>query len=357
MKKEQRYGKISFWKFMFCLLITALHVGELYPESPWVFKAGSIGVEFFFLVSGYFFAKKFIYYENSKNLGEETFEFLKSKILKFFPYILILILVACPFCFIAYHYTLTDYTRAFYRLFAIPNYFKGNIEYEIFGINWYLMVLIITESILVPFLIKYKKNFVYIISPIITILIANYLVINYDHLVGPWIPTPFGIKGLLRGFMLINLGMYLYVLSEKFNNIKYTKFSKIILLITELLGYLSVFYLVNISKAHQKFDILIVIIFSICIVISSNKDLLLTKFSNNKIFYYLEKLSLPMYIYQWLIIDIMKELLIKLRITISYPLMLLLCVLANIFFGIITIEIVKLYNKNKSKIKNIFIIN
>lgn len=48
MKKEQRYGKISFWKFMFCLLITALHVGELYPESPWIFKAGSIGVEFFF---------------------------------------------------------------------------------------------------------------------------------------------------------------------------------------------------------------------------------------------------------------------------------------------------------------------
>lgn len=78
MKKEQRYGKISFWKFMFCLLITALHVGELYPESPWIFKAGSIGVEFFFLVSGYFFAKKFIYYKNSKNLGEETFEFLKS---------------------------------------------------------------------------------------------------------------------------------------------------------------------------------------------------------------------------------------------------------------------------------------
>lgn len=157
--------------------------------------------------------------------------------------------------------------------------------------------------------------------------------------------------------MLINLGMYLYVLSEKFNNIKYTKFSKVILLIIELLGYLSVFYLVNIPKAHQKFDILIVIIFSICIVISTNKDLLLTKFSNNKIFYYLEKLSLPMYIYQWLIIDIMKELLIKLGLTISYPLMLLLCVLANIFFGIITIETVKIYNKNKSKIKNIFIIN
>ena len=110
-------------------------------------------------------------------------------------------------------------------------------------------------------------------------------------------------------------------------------------------------------QAHQKFDILIVIIFSICIVISTNKDLLLTKFSNNKIFYYLEKLSLPMYIYQWLIIDIMKELLIKLGLTISYPLMLLLCVLANIFFGIITIETVKIYNKNKSKIKNIFIIN
>lgn len=39
-------------------------------------------------------------------------------------------------------------------------YFKGNIEYEIFGINWYLMVLIITESILVHFLIKYNKNFI-----------------------------------------------------------------------------------------------------------------------------------------------------------------------------------------------------
>ncbi len=53
MKKHN--GVIGLWKFIFCLLIVVLHTGIGIPNR--IFKFGSIGVEFFFLVSGYLLAK------------------------------------------------------------------------------------------------------------------------------------------------------------------------------------------------------------------------------------------------------------------------------------------------------------
>ena len=46
-------GEISILKFLFALLILAFHLGGFYDK----FNYGYIGVEFFFIVSGFFFAK------------------------------------------------------------------------------------------------------------------------------------------------------------------------------------------------------------------------------------------------------------------------------------------------------------
>lgn len=351
--KSNRYGKISLWKFIFCLLIIALHTGENYENTNWTFKAGSIGVEFFFLVSGYYFAKKCLNHKQEKPLGEETFDFLKDKIKRFSPYIIILLLIAIPFCYFEYHYTITDYTRSLYKLLIIPNYVTSG--YAIYGINWYIMALIISETILFPLVTKYKKNFIYIVSPIISILILNYLIYKTGYLVNPGSLTPFGYKGLVRGFMEINIGMYLYILSLKFNEIKFTKLSKILLMIIEVLGYASIFYIVNLKKAHPKFDVLMLIILSMSLLITMNKNLYLTNIFNSKVIFYLEKLSLPMYTNQWLTICMVKALLDHLNLQVSYPIMFTLSLLSLLFLGIVSVELVRLYNKKKDKIKRIFI--
>lgn len=351
--KSNRFGKISFWKFGFCILIILFHIASIYPEYRYNFLYGSIGVEFFFLVSGYFLAKKYIYYEPKENIGEETFNFMKSKIRKFIPYIILLMIVGIPYLTFIKHYTLTEHVMTFYKIFLIP----ANIDTDpsIYGILWYLTTMIVVETIMFPLIVKYKKNFIYIISPIIVLLLMNYILVETKILVAPWVKTPFALKGILRGFLVMNLGMYLYILSEKFNNIKLTKLSKVILPIIEIFLYLSIFYISNITNAHLKFDIFMLILLSIGLLISANPNIYLTNFSNNKVFYFLEKLSLPMYIYQWIVIYGLKALLRKLNIATNYWIFSLLTILILVFVSIIVVYIIKFYEKHKHKITRLFI--
>lgn len=351
--KTNRFGKISFWKFGFCLLIILFHIASIYPNYRYNFLNGSIGVEFFFLVSGFFLAKKCIYYEPKKSIGEETFDFMKSKIKKFIPYIIILMIIGIPYLTFIKHYTLTEHVMTFYKVLLIPA--SMNTDPSIYGILWYLTVMILVETVMFPLLTKYKKNFIYIVCPIIVILLMNYILVETKILVAPWTKTPFALKGVLRGFLVMNLGMYLYVLSEKFNNIKLTKLSKFILPIIEISMYLSIFYIANITNAHDKFDIFMLILLSIGLLISANPNAYLTKFSNNKVFYFLEKISLPMYIYQWVVIYGLEVLLRKLGVVANYWVFSLLTILILIFGSIILIYIIKFYEKNKHKLISLFI--
>ena len=89
-------GIISFWKFMFSIMIIVFHcVGLANPGDRIFLEYGAIGVEFFFLVSGYLMAKKVVN-DNSKinNLGKETVSFVWKKYKAFFPYMLVAFLIS-----------------------------------------------------------------------------------------------------------------------------------------------------------------------------------------------------------------------------------------------------------------------
>ena len=54
---KKHNGIIGFWKFMFCILILLFHCAEKMGKNGF-FESGRIGVEFFFIVSGYLMTKK-----------------------------------------------------------------------------------------------------------------------------------------------------------------------------------------------------------------------------------------------------------------------------------------------------------
>lgn len=292
---KNRFGKISLYKFLFSIMIIVFHVGNVLDYNKFKFNFGSesIAVDFFFVVSGFFFCRKYVNYKVKNSVGEDSFNYFINRTNRFIKYIIILLIIAIPFSIFCLKFNFTSLINAFYKLLYIPHHTKCGSE--IFGITWYIVAMILAESILFPFLIKYKKEFVYIISPIIIILLGSYLLIRYGHFATPWKMGTILYKGILRSIFEINIGMYLYLISEKISNVKFTKLSKILLLLFEIAGYLSIFVLVNLNNAHRRFDVLMLIIISICILISTNKNMYLYNFCNNKLFYFLEKLSLPMY--------------------------------------------------------------
>ena len=92
---KDRFGKISLWKFLFSIMIIIFHVGNVldYNKFRFNFGSGSIAVDFFFVVSGFFFCRKYINYEIKKSLGEDSFNYLVNRTSRFIKYIIILLIV------------------------------------------------------------------------------------------------------------------------------------------------------------------------------------------------------------------------------------------------------------------------
>ena len=89
-KSKKNNGIISFWKFIFAITIVILHASSFGGESDFIlFKNCSIGVEYFYLVSGYFLAKSALKQKANLDIGKDTIKYLFNKIIKFFPYVII----------------------------------------------------------------------------------------------------------------------------------------------------------------------------------------------------------------------------------------------------------------------------
>ena len=76
--------RIEYLRLIFSILIVFFHANAFWKGI--VFKGGYLGVEFFFILTGYLFAKNIDKYSNCDfdTLGSETIKYLKSKIEGFF---------------------------------------------------------------------------------------------------------------------------------------------------------------------------------------------------------------------------------------------------------------------------------
>ena len=351
--KDIRNGKIGFWKFMFSLLIVAYHVASYHNNSS--FCSGYIGVEFFFLVSGYYLCKKCLNYKSikSSDLGIETFNFIFNKIKKLVPYILVLWIMGIPVSIFIDKFTPYNFITAFSNTIFVPNFdYK---LYVIYGITWYIIAMLVVEMFLFPILIKYRKNYAYIFSYLISFLLLSYLMLKYGNISDPWRYSMFTYKGILRAFLDINIGICIYSFIDKFKHIKLTDFSKFTLTIIEIVGYLLVFYLS--SKQIYRYEFLMLIILTICLTITFSNEAYLVEFSNNKLFYYLEKLTIPIYINQFIFIKIISYIINKFSLVIPINIIIIINILISIVFAFITNKIISIVNNNKKSIKSIFIVD
>lgn len=350
--RKSRNGKISILKFLFSILIIAYHLVDYFNNGQIMFPLGYIGVEFFFIVSGFYFCKKSLNYKkvDSKVIGEETFRFILKKIKQFAPYILFLCVISIPVSIFIDKLQIFDINSAISNLFYIPNH--DNKVLVIYGITWYICSMIIVQAILFPILLKYRRNYTNVYSFLIVYFLFSYLIINTGEIGNPWVYMPFCLKGILRAMLDMNIGICIYTIIEKIKKIEFTDFSKFLLTTIELLGYGLIFYLA--TKQSIKYEFIMLLVLSFCLLISLSEKVYLQEISNNKLFYYLEKLSLPMYINQFVIINVYCYVINKFKLSINYILSIIIVSIISIIFAFITVKIISMIKKNKT-IKGIFI--
>jgi len=355
MKKTKHNGIISLWKFIFAIVIAIYHGNALYTDSAvHLFKGGYIAVEFFFIVSGFYFAKGVLKEKyNQKTIGKETVKYIWDKYKRFLPYLLI----SCVGFTI-----LAEILNPNFKTAQIFNTIYNILLLKQFGFNspvhpsavWYLSVMLISMAILYPIVKKHKENFICIFSPVIAILIMGYLAHSFNSINQSYLTWNKIIStGTLRGFAEINLGMFIYYIHTVLKDIKYTKFCRFILTMIGELNLVFILCLVSLSSHFISYDYAMLAFITISVLIMTSGKTLEYNILSNKFTRYLEKLSLPIFINHQIFYYVVVMLKILEN---SNPLYRILAYLIpTIIFSIIELFIIERIDYNR--IKKIFINN
>lgn len=298
MKNQKKNnGIISFWKFVFALVIAFFHGSQFYETSknPF-FYGGYIAVEFFFIVSGFYFAKSVLKetYEK-KSIGKETFQFIWKKIKALYPYILVGYILSL---IIQTYYSGWGFNRILNSLwnFLLLKPFGFN-NVTMLGQLWYVSYMLFAMLVMYPLLKKYNENFIYILSPVLAIVGIGFLVHDYssiNHLDRIW----FGMisTGLIRAFAELNIGMIIYLIHQKLSHVEYTKFAKILFTIIGEAMLVMVVCAVTLLKKPSQFDLIMLLMISVAILIMVSEKTYDFNLMSNKFFAYLGKLSFPIFV-------------------------------------------------------------
>ena len=352
MKMKKHNEIISFWKFMFSILLILFHCNDKLLVKGDFLAAGRIGVEFFFLTSGYLMAKKALNKkEDISNIGIETTKYIWKKIKSFFPYIIVPFIITF---FVKNIYQPSKIVNSIWNLLLLD--MSGVKSTAVLGQTWYISAMLISMLILYPLIRKYKSTFTHIIAPIIVIGIGGWMSHKYGTISGPTAYVNFIYKGLLRAIFEISLGTIIYEFAQKTKKFNFTKLGEWLLTIIEIVGFVSIFFISNIKNATYKYEFVMILILTISISLAFSEKTAFYNISNNKFCYYLEKLSLPIYLNHIWIILLVKKYLVNYNFTIKVCVSIILTIIFSIFIMYVIEIVQKILDKKRDKIKKLFII-
>ncbi len=356
----KRNGIISFWKFLYSILIIIFHARLFASTGDKALALGGyIGVEFFFIVSGVFLASSIIktWDKDNTNLGKETLMFIWKKFCFFFPYLLIAYITILGLFIFAYDFPIYKLANNIWELFLLQktgiNYFAGNVS------TWYLSSMLLSMFIIYPLMRKFKMNYVYFIAPIVVVFGIGTLSHVSESLNsgGTWIG--FTDFANVRAFVELNLGILLYFISNKLKNINFTKLGLFCLTVIEIVCLSLPFFTSTLIKNSYRYDYLMLVIIAIGVCIATSNITLEKNILNKNIVYYFEKLSLPLYILHAGVLKIIYRIDYLYNIPLSYASLLAMSLGISLVFAIIALKVIEgLRSKNfyLDKIKRLFIV-
>lgn len=225
------------------------------------FRNGYFGVEFFFIISGYFMAENAARHSNEAiSIWRENIKFIIKKVKKFF--IPCLIMQSLGFVLnhllmnpISIKGVIVDFIAFPFDILLLRQW-GFNFNYYM-GITWYLSAMVLVMFICYPLLLKYKEKYTLYIAPIATLFILG----CFSHIDGKISNTGayWGIiyKSTLRGFAVINLGVIVHTLANYFKKFEFKVSGKICLLFIEVLSLaIPVFYSISQTALNLEFECL-----------------------------------------------------------------------------------------------------
>lgn len=291
---KQRNAVIDFLKFIFALIIVFYHTaGFITPKSLCV--SGYIGVEFFFIVSGYLLANK-ADREKNVDIYEANTVMIKQKIIHIFPYFFTASVLGNLIYIISNNFVVTSISD--HMLYTITEFLGlqmfGFVGFIATGVSWYISVLLIISFLVYPILCKNRLKYTKYIAPLISCFILGYLACTSGNLSNPGEWLGFTFKGMLRGLADISIGCISYELKNQLD--KTENYDRNILASVEVFGVVVPILFGIFHKRVDSHDFFIIPLLAISIsIIFSNKSFL-SKVFKAKVFNSLGIFSLSIYL-------------------------------------------------------------
>ena len=350
--KKQKNGSVELLRFLFTSIIIFFHINlDLWDQKKVLavirdipvtfFNHGNIGVEFFFLVTGWLMAKS-IYSRyiqtkttsyaggtgNMRSAGKtgntgnegiaggngiedyadgtvtglfsETINFVTHKARAIFPYYLL----ACALTPLVR--VMTDRTLTFsYFLNRLPSLFflqRVGIGKPFIGCTWYLSSMLIALVAAYPLCRRFYKAYTLFIAPVLCAVLLGAIIVLTGSLgdIDDWFF--FTYKTNIRAFAEISMGATAFEISRRMQGRVYPAAVRILLSLTALTCMsLSIAYMCSAMEGRLGIGVFYLLFVLVVIAFSGEGILCHAGCFSHPLFSYLGRISLPMYVTQTLL--------------------------------------------------------
>lgn len=315
MKKNKKLkaGKIEFYRFIFSIIIVLFHSVEHFQYHNNIlftnsfrftfFAHGAIGVEFFFIVSGFLLALSIDKKDKRKKevdestIIKETYETLGKKIKSIFPQHIVAFIISF-ICAVLYRkYNIQEIIRCLVG--SIPQFFFlqgfGIKVNDLYTNNpeWYISAMLIGVILLYPVLRKNYEKYSKYYAPIIGLIVLGYLNSTFGKISTTLVWNDFFVSGTLRAIGMMSFGVFSYEV-VKFIDTKYKKESLTLFFIENICLILIIMYII--SDLSIKYEVIVSLLILMLVTLGFSKKTKFSKLFDNKIVYFLGKISLTIYL-------------------------------------------------------------
>ncbi|KAF5034171.1 Acyltransferase family protein [anaerobic digester metagenome] len=275
MNIKVRNSMVEIWRLIFSLLIVACHTTALpwYTEKNQLFRSASIGVEFFFILSGYLMAQSANGCSGDcTNLGRESRSFVLSKIKKVFPSYLFALFLGIAIenllpspkgqlNLLSYVYYIWDIL--FLRVAGL----QGNSLEMAVGASWYLSAMFLAMLILYPLLRKNIDIFKNVLAPLLSMFILGWFS-NVYGTIKFQLDFRYGFcLGLLRAIAELCVGCTCFWICEWVRNLLAGYSLRLLATVGEIGSFLGAIWIARCYYRSQT-DFICVFLFAVGLVLS-----------------------------------------------------------------------------------------
>lgn len=283
---------IEAWRFAFAIYMMVYHIAfHIYG----IRTGGYIGVDVFFIISGYFMAL------SQMEKGATPFQYIKGRFVRLYPMYIIAYIVTELIRTLKYS---SGPDVVFTRIYeSFPEMFMLDIKTSVNGPSWFVAAMLIAGFVLYAVMYLDKNDVVKtLVFPVLSLFIYSQFndVLGKIHAHNSQKIFPPIYDGILRAFAGMALGAFAYVIVKTLKSKITSKKQSEVLSVAGNLGLAAVL-VISLYKYNDFVDfwyLFIIFVSIICLNLGSEAQKVAEMPKHCKVLVYLGSLSYPIYLLQ-----------------------------------------------------------